>query len=91
MLELIFVKNSTYSPRSVRKYCRKYELIPYHCARCPVDNIWNDKPLCLQLDHIDGVNNNQELKNLRWLCPNCHSQTETFGVKNHKKFSALGE
>lgn len=44
--------------------------------------IWNTKPLCLQLEHIDGNSDNNKLNNLQLLCPNCHSQTPTWGAKN---------
>ena len=44
---------------------------------------WNGKKLVFQLDHINGKRNDHRLENLRWLCPNCHSQTETYcGKKN---------
>ena len=49
------------------------------CSKCNQENTWNNKPLMLQLDHIDGNSDNNNLENLRLLCPNCHSQTETFG------------
>lgn len=39
---------------------------------------WNSKKLTLQLDHIDGDKHNNSRKNLRMLCPNCHSQTDTW-------------
>jgi endogenous inhibitor of DNA gyrase (YacG/DUF329 family) len=52
-----------------------------HCEDCGIGSIWNGKPLVLQLDHIDGDSDNNHLKNLRLLCPNCHTQTETFGSK----------
>lgn len=55
------------------------------CAICNEKNIWNGKPLVLQLDHIDGNNMNNERENLRMICPNCHSQTDTFTSKNIKK------
>lgn len=38
-------------------------------------------PLPLQLDHVNGIFGDHRLENLRWLCPNCHSQTETFAGK----------
>ena len=50
----------------------------YECAICHNPGIWENKPLVLQLDHIDGHNNNNVLENLRFLCPNCHAQTETY-------------
>lgn len=49
------------------------------CVECGQENIWNNKTLVLQLDHVDGDSDNNHPSNLRLLCPNCHSQTETFG------------
>ena len=55
------------------------------CEICGVFE-WNGKPLNCQLDHIDGNKNNNALENLRIICPNCHSQTETFGFKNGRQY-----
>ena len=56
------------------------------CAICGITE-WQGKPLAFDLDHINGINNDNRLENLRILCPNCHSQTETHAGKNnlHKK------
>lgn len=51
------------------------------CADCGIESTWNSKPLMLQLDHIDGDSDNNYPRNIRLLCPNCHSQTENFGSK----------
>jgi hypothetical protein len=51
------------------------------CSSCGQGNIWNEKPLKLQLDHIDGNSDNNTLDNVRLLCPNCHTQTDNFGSK----------
>ena len=51
------------------------------CQECGQAGSWNNKPLVLQLDHIDGDSDNNLPINIRLLCPNCHSQTENFGSK----------
>lgn len=55
--------------------------IKYQCALCHLDPTWNKQPLTLDVDHIDGDHSNNEFSNLRFLCPNCHSQTPTNGFK----------
>ena len=50
----------------------------YQCLFCGLGPEWQGKPLVLHMDHIDGNRKNNKEENLRWLCPNCHSQTETF-------------
>lgn len=54
----------------------------YKCSCCGI-NEWCGKPLTLHLDHINGVHNDNRFENLRFLCPNCHQQTDTWG--NRKK------
>ena len=51
------------------------------CDECGIKD-WNGKPLSIELDHIDGDRTNHKEDNLRMLCPNCHSQTETYKSKN---------
>lgn len=51
------------------------------CFACGIDS-WNGLPLVLELDHKDGNHTNNTEKNLRHLCPNCHSQTDTYKNKN---------
>jgi 5-methylcytosine-specific restriction endonuclease McrA len=55
------------------------------CVWCNATDTWNNKPLVLQLDHINGVNNDHRLENLRLLCPNCHSQTDTWAGRGSAK------
>ena len=77
--------NNKKHPRVViRRRIIKENLIPYKCAICGIDS-WNGKKLSLELDHINGINNDNRIENLRFLCPNCHSQTITYGSKNSVK------
>lgn len=48
------------------------------CEVCGQEPFWNGKPLVLQIDHINGDPLDNRRENLRWICPQCHSQTETF-------------
>ena len=54
------------------------------CDECKIID-WNGKPLNMQLEHKDGNSHNHKFENLLFLCPNCHSQTETFCGKNKIK------
>lgn len=54
------------------------------CSNCGLDS-WLGGKIPLELDHIDGVNSNNLLENLRLLCPNCHALTPTYRAKNIKK------
>lgn len=51
---------------------------PYKCVECGIEDVYNNKPLTLQIDHIDGNSRNNKESNIRFICPMCHSQTDTF-------------
>lgn len=55
------------------------------CAICGLPPKWNNKPLVLHLDHINGERKDNRIENFRLLCPNCHAQTETFSWKNYRR------
>ena len=68
---------------SVRSRILKDKLLDYKCKKCGIKE-WNKKEIALELDHINGDGHDHRLENLRFLCPNCHSQTKTFRGKNLK-------
>lgn len=84
-VENIFIKNSTANQSTLRKWYKKGNYTEYKCSICGQEPNWNGKELSLTLDHINGDNHDDRLENLRWICPNCDRQLDTFGIKNCKK------
>jgi hypothetical protein len=75
--EAVFVANGpvTNGPRLLRRLLAMgWE---YRCAICGISE-WCGQRLVLHVDHINGINNDNRVENLRLLCPNCHSQTPTY-------------
>jgi hypothetical protein len=68
---------------SVRGRVLQDNLLDYECKECGIKE-WNKKEIALELDHINCKRDDHRLENLRFLCPNCHSQTKTFRGKNLK-------
>lgn len=54
--------------------------VEYKCSICGI-NKWRGHDLKLEIDHIDGNSTDNRMNNLRFLCPNCHSKTNTFGYR----------
>lgn len=89
--ENVFCENSTASQKTLREWYAKGQYSEYKCAICGQEPFWNNKPLTLTLDHIDGNNTNDVLSNLRWVCPNCDRQLDTFGSKNKRQFGSVDD
>lgn len=56
----------------------------HKCEICGITE-WMGKPVPIELDHIDGDHYNNDIDNLRIVCPNCHAQTDTHAGKNTKR------
>lgn len=78
-------ENSKLKRSSLKLYLIRFHLLDYRCSKCGNDGKWNGEKLSLQLEHLNGVFNDNRLENLTFLCPNCHSQTPTFAGKKLKK------
>ena len=82
--EHYLIENSKVNNYFLKKRLIDENIIKNECQICKIEPFWNGQSLSLQLDHINGINNDNRLENLRLLCPNCHSQTYTFSAKNRK-------
>jgi Zn finger protein HypA/HybF involved in hydrogenase expression len=77
----IFCEGSDFSRYNLKNRIIKNNLIKYECRDCGNDGHWKGKIISLHLEHINGIPNDNRLENLCFLCPNCHSQTETYAGK----------
>lgn len=73
------IRTKTASARTLKKYL--VQQLNNTCSCCGITE-WNNKPIVLELEHIDGNSSNNDIENLTLLCPNCHSQTPTYKSKN---------
>lgn len=84
-LQEILIKDSKYTnTTNMKQRLIKAEMLEYKCAICGNTGNWLNKELVLQLDHINGDHTDNRIENLRLLCPNCHSQTETFTSRQRR-------
>lgn len=82
--EILEGLHPNYQTYKLKNKLIKFGIKKNECECCGISE-WNGKPLSLELHHKDGNRFNHKLENLILLCPNCHSQTETFRAKNIKK------
>ena len=87
----IFIKDSTAAQSTLRRWYLKGHYTEYKCSICGQEPVWNGKELTLTLDHVNGINNDDRLENLRWVCPNCDRQLDTFGARNPNKKTAYNQ
>lgn len=87
-IDLLTVNSICKCANDLKKRLIKSGLLINKCYLCNMSNEWQGKPISLQMDHINGINNDNRIENLRILCPNCHSQTSTYASRNRAKVIA---
>lgn len=80
----VFKKDSPRSSKTIKRAAFRSGFLSDECAKCGIGSEWQGESLTLHLDHINGDNSDNRVENLRILCPNCHSQTNTFAGRNKK-------
>ncbi|MFH0873827.1 MAG: HNH endonuclease [Candidatus Komeilibacteria bacterium] len=84
-LKKILVKNSTFQSYKLKKRLFAVKLKPQYCELCHWAEKTKDGYLPLELDHINGDRHDNRLKNLRILCPNCHSLQPTHRSRKRQR------
>lgn len=80
-LEDILIENSSYgNNQRIVRLLVSAGIKKYACESepCSIESKWLGQKIVLQLDHINGVRTDNRIENLRILCPNCHTQTDTY-------------
>jgi len=84
-LNKILRKNSNVGRTNLKRRLIEEGILINHCYECGLKREWNGKKIVMVLDHINGINNDYRIENLRMLCPNCNSQMETFAGRNQRR------
>jgi len=85
-LKDILVKNSSFDTTHLKHRLYKEGIKEKICEKCGQDENWKGTKISLILDHINGINTDNRIENLRILCPNCNAGLETHGGKNNKTY-----
>ncbi len=77
----VLTNKISFSRCQLKKRLIRENLLENKCVKCGNKGEWMGESISLELDHINGINDDNRIDNLRLLCPNCHSQTPTFRNK----------
>lgn len=83
-LEEILVEGRYFQSYKLKRRLLEAKLFEPICSICKLEK-WLEKPISLELDHMNGNNSDNRIENLRLLCPNCHSTTSNYRGRNKKK------
>lgn len=85
-IEVYLVQYPQYkiASHSLKKRLIQENYFEHKCYKCNLTT-WNNQPIPIELEHIDGNHYNNQITNLTLLCPNCHAQTPTYRGKNISK------
>lgn len=83
-IDKLLVKNKYVKSYNLKNRLIKLGIKKWKCEICGIEE-WNGKIAPLELDHINGINTDNRIENLRIICPNCHAQTDTNSGKNNKR------
>jgi hypothetical protein len=75
--EILAGDHPYYQTLKLKKRLIREGILENKCSCCGIEK-WQGKEISLQLDHINGDSSDHVRENLRLLCPNCHSQTDTW-------------
>lgn len=70
----------------IKKWLFEFNIKECLCEQCGFSGLWYNRPLTLELHHVNGQPRDNRIENLQILCPNCHSQTPTHRGKNPQRF-----
>ncbi len=78
---LVNDRKHPYQSHKLKQRLLQEGLKVHQCECCGITE-WRGQPTPIELDHINGINYDNRLENLRLLCPNCHAQTSTYRGRN---------
>lgn len=87
--EILAGQHPTFQTAKLKKKLIDAGLKSNSCEECGISETYNGKPIVMHLDHVNGKSDDHRLANLKMLCPNCHSQTDTYSGRNIKNSNRM--